>query len=1137
MVYSHCMPAMIIIDFAALGGTVVTASSLAMMLIWSGVKKITNRMFALYAVSIAAGGIFSILLRISLILSDNNAGLFLELATFCLFLSGPLILLSTARYAGFKHRWPDILALGSLLLLAVLSPFLFTHRLVADPRMLASGVTTFEVARGGYPAAIAPALTMIIPSIIFRVQGILSKKPLIPLSMIIVLAGVVLKGVFMIPFPLMSVTNALGIGILGLELARRELFNPLRELTVRLEKKVAERTQELQEARSSIARVVEERTARLIQEVSERRKAEESLKGRVDRLELIAQVGRKTTALLGLDELLQQAVVLIRDVFEYLTTDVFLMEGKRLVLRASTNIFLSQRKGEVSLEVGREGIVGWVAAKGEPLIVPDVEKDPRYINLGENIGTRSEIAVPLRLKNAVIGVLDAQSARQAAFTHLDLFTLLTVADQLAVAMENSRLYDALNAELAEREHGAQILRESEEQFRNLAEQSPNIIFINKQGKIVYANKQAEMIGYSREEIYGPVFDFVDITAPEYRELIVEKFRGHMKGKEAPPYEYAFYTRDGRRVDAILTTKLVTYAGERAIMGIVTDITPRKRMERLLRALNAAALSMEQVLDVEEIFPIAARELESLGLACAVAFADEKKTRLTLHFSNVKQLEQEGDLPLSIDGSISAVKTAMRELTTTLIRPGIDTPLAMKAFGVIAPWRAINPESRAPVILSPLRAEDDVLGLLSVSGESLSEKDLDLISAFAHQMAAAWRKTSLMRDLSRSLDELQRTQDLLLHAQKMEAIGRLAGGIAHDFNNVLTVISGFTSLLLESQAANPRAVSDLQEIRNAVKRGSALTSRLLAFSRRQILQPKVLDLNAVLSGCAGLLRPIIGEDIGLSITPAGGLGLIKADPYQIEQVIINLAVNARDAMPSGGTLTLETADESLPEENAAALSIPPGHYAVLRVRDTGVGMSDEIRQHMFEPFFTTKTDGKGTGLGLSTVYGIIKQTGGAIEVSSEPGAGAVFTIHLPVVAEEERDEQPASEGVQTAARGSGTIVVVEDDASVREMTGRILENGGYTVLAAESAEKALDLLAGGRHVDLVITDMVMPGMNGMELSLAVQQMRPELPVLFISGYTDDPGIRLGVPDGLPFLLKPFHTNELLNKVAELLGIKP
>jgi nitrogen-specific signal transduction histidine kinase/CheY-like chemotaxis protein len=394
----------------------------------------------------------------------------------------------------------------------------------------------------------------------------------------------------------------------------------------------------------------------------------------------------------------------------------------------------------------------------------------------------------------------------------------------------------------------------------------------------------------------------------------------------------------------------------------------------------------------------------------------------------------------------------------------------------------------------------------------------------------------VHDLEGSLAELRRTQEQLVHAQKMEAIGRLAGGISHDFNNLLTVISGYADLLSESIASEPAALADLGEIRGAIKRAAALTGRLLAFSRKQILRPEVFDLNDVVAASEKLLRPLIGEDIELVVALTPSPGFIRADPYQVEQVIVNLAVNARDAMPSGGRLVLETAAVELsPDDPAVGPDLGQGSWVVLTVRDSGHGMSDEVKSRLFEPFFTTKENGKGTGLGLSTVYGIVSQTGGAIRVASEVDRGTVFTIYLPRVS----GSAVLSAGHETAPRrrlGAGTVLVVEDEQTVRDLAVRILANAGYRVFGAPSPQEAIRIAEGtGGPLDLLLTDVVMPGgINGVDLANRLVVTRPRLEVLYMSGYTEEAAIRFGVPRGeARFLAKPFLPDDLLARVADLL----
>jgi len=382
---------------------------------------------------------------------------------------------------------------------------------------------------------------------------------------------------------------------------------------------------------------------------------------------------------------------------------------------------------------------------------------------------------------------------------------------------------------------------------------------------------------------------------------------------------------------------------------------------------------------------------------------------------------------------------------------------------------------------------------------------------------------------RDITERTALQAQVLQAQKMEGIGRLAGGIAHDFNNLLTVINGAADLAIASVHAASPVRSDLEQIRLAGERAAALTRQLLAMSRQQILQPAVIALNAVIRGMEGMLRRVIGEDVALVLSLADGLGHVRADPRQLEQVVLNLAANARDAMPNGGTLTIETRDA----DGATAAGSPPGRPVMLTVRDTGVGMDDAARKRVFEPFFTTKEVGKGTGLGLSTVYGIVKQSGGSVWVDSRPHGGTTFTIALPRV--DERLGPGALAEVVTDARGIETILVVEDEYAVRTLTRRILESAGYRVVAAGSGAEALELLGRmDNPIHLLLTDVVMPGMNGRELADRVVGLRPDIKVLYTTGYTSDALLRRGVLDATSIVVtKPFTALELRRKIRDLL----
>src|SRR5438105_14296634 len=390
-------------------------------------------------------------------------------------------------------------------------------------------------------------------------------------------------------------------------------------------------------------------------------------------------------------------------------------------------------------------------------------------------------------------------------------------------------------------------------------------------------------------------------------------------------------------------------------------------------------------------------------------------------------------------------------------------------------------------------------------------------------------------IGRDVTERLGLEQQLRQAQKMEAVGRLAGGIAHDFNNILTAITGHADLLLEDLGHHDPRRADVDEIRRSAERAAGLTRQLLAFSRQQVLQPKVVDLNALVLDLDKLLRRLIGEDVELATVLDPTLGHVTADPGQLEQVIVNLAVNARDAMPQGGKLTLETRNIDLDASYTLEHSlVKPGPYVQLTVSDSGIGMDEETQAHAFEPFFTTKPRGQGTGLGLAMVYGTVKQSGGFIWVYSEPGRGATFKIYLPRVdAPVESAAPPAP--VERPPRGSETVLLAEDEPAVRAIARQALERQGYTVLAAPSGADALALAAQhGATIHLLLTDVVMPGMSGRDLADRLTAQRPGIRVLYISGYTDNAIVRHGMLEpGLAYLQKPFRPDALVRKVREVL----
>ena len=390
--------------------------------------------------------------------------------------------------------------------------------------------------------------------------------------------------------------------------------------------------------------------------------------------------------------------------------------------------------------------------------------------------------------------------------------------------------------------------------------------------------------------------------------------------------------------------------------------------------------------------------------------------------------------------------------------------------------------------------------------------------------------SIIRDMT----EQKKLQEQLNQSQKMEAIGTLAGGVAHDFNNLLTVIMGNADLALMNASKDTDIYDTLTEIRNTGNRAASLTRQLLAFSRKQIIQPVIVNLNELLSNLKKMLKRLIGENINLKTLHSPDLYKIEADPGQIEQIIMNLAVNARDAMPKGGMLTIETANMDFDADYLKyhGTENTPGPYVMLAVTDTGKGMDKETQSRIFEPFFTTKERGRGTGLGLSTVYGIVKQNHGNIWVYSEPERGATFKAYFPKA---KKDTKAIKKGKspQPSLKGDETILIAEDDENLCTMTERMLKGYGYKILTASNGEEAVEKISSHKgRIDLLLTDVIMPGMDGKELAGMIQQKHPKIKIIYMSGYTDDAIAHYGIlEEGLDFIEKPFSQKDLALKVRE------
>ncbi len=671
----------------------------------------------------------------------------------------------------------------------------------------------------------------------------------------------------------------------------------------------------------------------------------------------------------------------------------------------------------------------------------------------------------------------------------EIRTVLLSADPITVNDEPCIL--STSVDITAREEEGNALRESERKYRIVVENSLQGLSILQDGRYVFCNQSfANMMGRSVEELLSiSPEEMLKLVHPDDRPAMLNRYRYRFAGKPVPArYEYRGIRKDGTEVWLEGYESVTEYHGRAAIQSAYVDVTERKNAEKAFReseeALKKSAEHLNQIINC---------------IGDSIFVKDDKHRFVVVNdacciFTGKKREELLGDT-----------------LFETL------------------------PEEVAKVIAEKERR------LLETGRDSVSEESLTDGHGKKHTVMT---KTALLRDkdgnkqivgVMRDITEYKLLQAQFLQSQKMEAVGVLAGGIAHDFNNLLTVIQGYTELLLENSGATDSKRQDLEEIAKAAHKANLLTTQLLAFSRKQILQPKMLNLSEALTEMDKMIRRLIGEDIDLAVITQPELGLVNADPGQIQQIVMNLVVNARDAMPMGGKLTIETANTNFDDSYVSMhREAATGTYVMLAISDNGLGMDSETQEHIFEPFYTTKEKGKGTGLGLSTVYGIVKQSNGFIWVYSEPGKGTTFKIYFPRYGGE---TARGDAGIALKSRhwGSGTVLIAEDEAPVRALASRILRDRGYRVLEAPNGLEALRASAEySGTIDLIMTDAVMPGISGSTLVSRLEALRPGIKALYVSGYTDNSIVHHGIlGSNVNFLQKPFTVEGLARKVQEVL----
>jgi len=893
-----------------------------------------------------------------------------------------------------------------------------------------------------------------------------------------------------------------------------------------------------------------------------------------ERLERLLETSRELSKIQPLESLLAKIAEACGHLLDSDSVGIRIREEDDLVLAGAYGD-AREAMPTPRLKIG-ESLSGTVAATGEPLMVSDAARDPRMTPAHREAyrrgGYKAFLGVPLILGAQVLGVLSIRTRREQGFSPEDLAIATAFAAQAAIALENARLYrqaeeraDKLRA-LSTLTRAMTLAEDSPQVFEGVARAAATLLgaalarvwvadpvarVLRDQGTVGVDHQLRRLVTESRVIRYGEglVGPIVELGISEYipdishdprllnRHLLTE---AGLRGFAGVPLISG---------DSVVGVLAMFFRGpwhataeDRELMALLVDQAAISvHNAGLLRALKSHQGQLETLLDVScQLSKIQSLDgvLERIAEACgrvlnanSVGFRLVEGDDLVVGAEWGVSAEVMSRRPLKVGESLLGLVARSGE--PMIVEDPANDPRLLPTYQDT--MRQLGYRAWMGVPLKVGGRVAGVLGIRTTRESGFSRGDLAIAEAFASQAAVALENSRLYQQTRQAYDELAETQDQLTQARKMEAVGRLAGGVAHDFNNLLTVMIGRSQLLLQQLTTDDAVRPAIELIEHTAGRAADLTRQLLAFSRKQILQPTVLNLNAVVAKSGELLHRVIGEDVALITVLDHALGCVQADPSQIEQVVVNLVVNARDAMPEGGRITLETANVELdPAYARRHVEVRPGPHVMLAVSDTGVGMDPDTRTRIFEPFFTTKGPGQGTGLGLATVYGIVKQSGGHIWVYSEPGRGTTFKIYLPRVAQVAGSPESPSLPVPPA-QGHETILLVEDEADVRDLARDVLQANGYTVLEARHGSEALRICE--RHagpIHLMLTDVVMPGMSGRQLADRVAPLQPNMTVLYMSGYTNNAIVHRGVLDAhTAFLQKPFTPDALARKVREVL----